>query len=167
MDYGSLRTRDWLTLHSLNSSPYLKQARLFAKQPAHSPQDAVLLRVVGVVFARDLENGGECLGICIDPVPYLIGNLWRTSLANRTSNSERLAHGAGAGAGADVTDMLVDQNYPNVLPFRCKPLERRLDGGGLCLCVDYQKVLLVVWRRGNMLSSKVSAGCERTEEVPR
>ena len=53
--------------------------RLFAKQPADSPQHAVLLRVVGVVFARDFEDGRECLGVGIDPVPYLVGDLERDS----------------------------------------------------------------------------------------
>jgi hypothetical protein len=59
--------------------------------------------------------------------------------------------------------MLVDQDYPNVLPLRCKALEGRLDGSVVCLGVYYEEVLLVVWRRGNMLSSEVSAGCARTE----
>ena len=93
LDYGSLHARDWPTLRSLNSPLYLTQARLFAKQPAHSPQDAVLLWVVGVVFAWDLENGGKCLGVGVDPVPYPIGNLWRT-LANELSDRE-LSTGRG------------------------------------------------------------------------
>jgi hypothetical protein len=49
--------------------------RLFAKQPPDSPQDAVLLWVVGVVFARDLEHGRERLGVGIDAVPYPVGDL--------------------------------------------------------------------------------------------
>jgi len=51
--------------------------------------------------------------------------------------------------------MLVDQDYPNVLPLRCKPLEGRLDGSVVRLGVYYEKVLLVVWGLGYMLGLDV------------
>jgi hypothetical protein len=52
--------------------------------------------------------------------------------------------------------MLVDQNYPDVLPLGREPLECGLDGGVVRLAVDYKEVLLVVWRRGDMLDLLVS-----------
>lgn len=48
--------------------------------------------------------------------------------------------------------MLVDKNYPDIFPLCGEPLKRRLDGGVVRLCIYYQKVLLVVWRRRDMLS---------------
>lgn len=48
---------------------------LFSKQPAHPSQDAVLLRIIGVVFARYLKNGWEGGGVRIDAVAYAVGDL--------------------------------------------------------------------------------------------
>ena len=77
--YHSLNTHITVPLSLIPSLPCSALTRLFAKQPADSPQHAVLLRVVGVVFARDFEDGRECLGVGIDPVPYLVGDLERDS----------------------------------------------------------------------------------------
>jgi hypothetical protein len=55
--------------------PSLPALDLFSKQPTHPPQDAVLLWVIRVVFARDFENRRECLRVCIDPMPYPVRNL--------------------------------------------------------------------------------------------
>lgn len=49
---------------------------LLPKQPPHTPQHAVLLGVVGVLFTRDLEDGGEggCVGV--DAVADAFCDLW-------------------------------------------------------------------------------------------
>lgn len=52
--------------------------RLLSKEPAHPPEHAVLLGVVGVVLARDLEDCRERCRVCIDAVPYPVGNLSRS-----------------------------------------------------------------------------------------
>jgi hypothetical protein len=49
---------------------------LLAKQPANSPQDAVFLRVIWVVFAWDFEDGGERSCVGIDPMAYPVSNLF-------------------------------------------------------------------------------------------
>ena len=77
--YHSLNTHITVPPSLTPPLPCSALTRLFAKQPADSPQHAVLLRVVGVVFARDFEDGRECLGVGIDPVPYLVGDLERDS----------------------------------------------------------------------------------------
>lgn len=48
---------------------------LFSKQPAHPPQDTVLLRVIGVIFARYFKDGWEGGGVGIDAVAYAVGDL--------------------------------------------------------------------------------------------
>lgn len=48
---------------------------LFAKQPPHTLQYTVLLWVVGVVLAGDLENGGERVGERIDAVSDALRDL--------------------------------------------------------------------------------------------
>ena len=50
-----------------------------------------------------------------------------------------------------VTNMLIDQYNPNVFPLGSESLKGRLDGRGICLAVHHQEVLLVVWRRRDML----------------
>ena len=55
---------------------------LLAEQAAHPPQHAVLLRVVGVVLARDLEHGREGGRVGVDAVSdafrdlYVGGGRW-------------------------------------------------------------------------------------------
>lgn len=71
---------------------------LLAKQATNSPQHAVLLRVVRVFLARDLEDCGERGGICVDAMSDLVG------------------------------DMLVDEDDANVLALRGEGLECGLDG---------------------------------------
>jgi len=88
---------------------------LLAKQTTDSPQHAVLLRVVRVVFARNLEERWECGSVGIDPVSYPVGN------------------------------MLVDQHNADVFPLGRESLKCLLDGGGICLGIDDEKVLLRVW----------------------
>lgn len=69
-----------------------------------------------------------------------------------------------------MADMLIDQNYPNVLPLGREPLERGFDGGVVCLGVDYKEVLLVVWRRRDMLwvacVSRELSGLSRGRNAP-
>lgn len=98
-----------------------------------------------MVFARDLEDGRERLRVGIDAVPYPVGDLQAQLLAT-VQQSRRDDKG-----GVFMADMLVDQNYPNVLPLGREPLERGFDGGVVCLGVDYKEVLLVVWRCCDML----------------
>ena len=57
--------------------------------------------------------------------------------------------------------MLVDQDYSNILPLRCELVEGGLDGGVFCLGIYDQEVLLVVWRRCDMLGVLVSLGLFR------
>lgn len=67
-----------LSLHSLTfplpGALYTPNC-LLAKQAADSPQHAVLLGVVGVIFAGDLEDGWECRRVCVDSVPNSVSNL--------------------------------------------------------------------------------------------
>ncbi len=51
--------------YPLTSSIPIVDYRLLPKQPPHTPQHTVLLGVVGVLFTRDLEDGGEggCVGV--------------------------------------------------------------------------------------------------------
>lgn len=100
-----------------------------------------------MVFARDLEDGRERLRVGIDAVPYPVGDLQAATLSESPVRLDETTKGVGG----DMADMLVDQNYPNVLPLGREPLERGFDGGVVCLGVDYKEVLLVVWRCCDML----------------
>lgn len=53
---------------------------LFSEQTAHPPQDAVLLRVVRVVFAGYFKDGWEGSGVRIDAMAYAVGDLVRKEL---------------------------------------------------------------------------------------
>lgn len=53
---------------------------LFSEQTAHPPQDAVLLRVVRVVFAGYFKDGREGSGVGIDAMAYAVGDLERKEL---------------------------------------------------------------------------------------
>lgn len=48
---------------------------LFAKQPTHPPQDAVLLRIIGVVFAGYFKDSWEGGGVGVDAVAYAVSDL--------------------------------------------------------------------------------------------
>lgn len=96
---------------------------LLSKQTPHSSQHTILLGVVRMLLARDLEYGRECGRVGIDTVSDLVG------------------------------DMLVDQYDANVLALRSKGIESCLDSRGLCLVVDYEEVLLRVRRVRDMLAT--------------
>jgi hypothetical protein len=66
-----------------------------------------------------------------------------------------------------MTDVLVDQDYPNVLPLCCEPVECGLDRGVVRLGVYHDEVLLVVWRRRDMLSTVLDLGGEGSGVVER
>jgi hypothetical protein len=58
--------------------------------------------------------------------------------------------------------MLIDQDNPNVLSLRRKPLKRSLYSGIVCLDIYYEKVLLVVgWCRDMLSSERVRVHWER------
>lgn len=115
---------------------------LFSKQPAHPPQDTVLLGIIGVVFARYFEDGWEGGGVGIDAVAYTVGDLeWKT-------RSGTFSHLSGEG---NVTCVLVYQDNPNVLALN-ELVESGLYGGVVGLVIHHQEVLLRVWACGHMLS---------------
>jgi hypothetical protein len=60
---------------SLNFENGTQEIRLLSKQAAHSSQHAIFLWVVGMVFARDLQNGREGCSVGIDSVSYFVGNM--------------------------------------------------------------------------------------------
>ncbi len=95
-----------------------------------------------MVFAWDFEDGGERSGICVDSMSYPISNLVEFS-KRKLPASERM------------TDMLVDQNYPDIFPLCGKALKGRFDGGIVRLGVHDEEVLLRVWRRGDMLRGRI------------
>lgn len=47
----------------------------FTKKPPYSLKNTVLLRVIGMIFARYLENGGESVRVCVYTVSYPFRNL--------------------------------------------------------------------------------------------
>lgn len=61
-----------------------------AKQSPHPPQHAVLLRVVRVVFAWDLEDGGKGSRVRVNAVADLVGDLGRESVVS--SHTHRQTH---------------------------------------------------------------------------
>jgi hypothetical protein len=64
------------------------------------------------------------------------------------------------GRSRGMTDVLVDQDYPNVLPLCCEPVECGLDRGVVRLGVYHDEVLLVVWRCRDLLSRVLDLGGE-------
>ena len=60
------------------------------------------------------------------------------------------------GSHDKTTNMLVDQHNANVFPLGRKSLKCLLDGGGICLGVDDEKVLLRVWGGCDVLPSGIS-----------
>jgi hypothetical protein len=48
---------------------------LLAEKPPHAFQYAVLVWIVRVVFGGYFEQGGECCRVCLDSVPYSLGDL--------------------------------------------------------------------------------------------
>lgn len=107
-----------------------------------------------MVFARDLENGREGRGVCIDPVSYPVGNL---EVIGQYSLHYRIPH------SWRPTDMLVDQHDADVLPLGGEALKCSFNGSIVRLCVHYQKVLLRVWRGRDMLVRR-GATWVRTKE---
>lgn len=55
-----------------------------------------------------------------------------------------------------ASDMLVDKHNANVLSLIGESIEGSLNGSGVCLVVDNEKVLLRIGARGDMLVSCVS-----------
>lgn len=88
--------------------------RLLAKQPTYSAENAILLGVVRVILARNLENRRESSGIGIDTMSYAVGNL---------STSQHVSRYRFPSLAA-VTDVLVDKDDADILPRR-----ERLEGG--------------------------------------
>ena len=126
---------------------------LLSKEPPYPSQHAVLLGVVGVVFAGDFEDGGESSRVGIDSVSDLVGNL-----GGLRSVYVRLvgAPWATPGDSAPLTDMLVDQEDADVLALLGEGIKGGLDGRRLCLAVNDEEVLLRVGRVGDMLHVAVS-----------
>ncbi len=56
---------------------HLQIHALLPKQSPYSPQDTVFLGVVGMVLARDLEDGGEGGRVRVDAMSDLVRNLER------------------------------------------------------------------------------------------
>lgn len=114
---------------------------LFAKQPAHSAQNTVLLGVVRVVLARNFENGRESSSVGIDSMSYAIGNLF--------FQSAYVLFAQGF-LPAIATDVLVDEDDANVLP-RSEGFKGRLDRSGVRLAIHHQEVLFLVGARADVL----------------
>lgn len=104
-------------------------APLLSKQTSDSPQNTVLLGVIGVIFTRDLKNGREGRSVGVDTVSYSIGN------------------------------MLVDKHNANVLSLIGEPVEGSLNGSGVCFVVDNEKVLLRIGARGNVTDAREEQSC--------
>lgn len=129
------------------NSTSLSETSLLAKQTTDSPQHTVLLRVVGVVFARNLEERWECGSVGIDSVSYPVGNLSGPCQLLEPEDPRNL-----------TTNMLVDQYNANVFPLSRESLKCLLDGRGIRLGVDDEEVLLRVWGGRDMLTSGISHG---------
>lgn len=98
---------------------------LFTKQTADPPQNAVLLRVVGVVFTGNLKDRRECSRVGIDSVAYSVSNLYDGNYQPLPC-VRRIAS----------TCMLVDQDNGNIFTLN-EPIEGRLDRRSLRLVVNY------------------------------
>lgn len=60
-------------------------ANLLAEQSSHTLENTVLLGVVRVVFARNLEDSGEGVGECVYCVADALCNLWWAVLGTDSS----------------------------------------------------------------------------------
>ena len=60
---------------------------LLSKESSYSSQDAILLRIIWVIFARNLEQRRECRSVSIDSVAYPLSNL--PTISNKPSDMTR------------------------------------------------------------------------------
>lgn len=108
-----------------------------------------------MVFARDLEHGGESLGVGINGVSDTLRDLLRVVSWAALEGGRHWANGQDVRARRkgkkQGTYMLVDQQDANVLPLTREVVECLLDCGGFGLGVDDEEVALRVWRVGYML----------------
>lgn len=123
---------------------------LFPKESSHPSQNAVLLGVVRVVLARDLEQRREGGRVRIDAVTDALRDL-------HTAISYQLSfHPRPLTAGPRATYVLVDQQDADVLPLRGEALKGLLNRGVVRLAVHDEEVLLRVRRVGDVLHCAIS-----------
>jgi hypothetical protein len=119
---------------------------LLAKQLPDSLHNTVLLRVVGVVFGRNLEQAGESLVVLVDSGSYALGDLEVVSAEFVNTLPSYVAWYQEAG-----TYVLVDEHNSDILPLPGELVESLLDGRLFGFGVDDQVVLLRVRCVGHML----------------
>ena len=101
-----------------------------------------------MVFAGNLENGGKSVCKLVDSVSYLLGKLCHCQFFHPTPlNYSR--------------HMLIYQDYADIFPFFCEPVEGVFDLGFLCLCIADEEVLLRVRRLCDMTSACEKEACDR------
>lgn len=128
----------------------LPQASLLSEQSPDALQHTILLRVIGVILGRNLKQRGEGGGVALNTVSYPLGNLALVSLLlNPTLQSHDAA--TCSQTASDSTYMLVNKQNGNVLALVGEAIEGGFDGRRFGLAVHNQKVLLAVWRLGNVL----------------
>lgn len=109
------------------------------EQSSDSPEDAVLLGIIRVVFAGNLEDGRKGCRVSIKSMAYPVRNL-------TTQRQSAPRHGPD-GPLESAPYMLVDKDDADVLALRREPVEGGFDGTRVRLLVYYQKVLLRIGRR--------------------
>ncbi len=137
--------------HSLNT--YITGPALPDLLPAVFRINPVIRQTAGGLSAARCPSPGRRGGLCSGfrgRSGTLVCRYRSDAVSCRRSVAQFLA-GTSAGSPGGMADMLVDQHYPDILPLRCKLVKGGLDGGVFCLAIYDQEVLLVVWRRRDVL----------------
>ena len=119
---------------------------LLPKQPPHSLEHTILLRIIRMLLTGYLQYSRESIRIRIHPMSDPFRNL-----KIHKHRHSVLRHGKNQEVLVGRTYMLIDQQNSNVFPIMRIPIKRLLDLGGLGLGIDDEEILLGIRRGGHML----------------
>lgn len=107
----------------------VKRCPLLSKKTSHSSQYTILLRIVGVVFAWDLQHGRESRGIGVNAMSDSVG------------------------------DMLIDEYDANIFAVLGESIKRGLDRSCISLAINNEKVLLSIGASSYVAYTREKQAC--------
>lgn len=148
--YVALTRSTWQSFRIQPCNPSTPDVGLLPKHSPHPFKYTILLRIVWVVFTRNLQHSRKRVRKGIDTCPDSFGNL---ALSHRVSIIKS-QHLDSSVMGKGATHMLVDQDDSNILPLLGEAVECPLDRWRFGLGVDHQEVPLTVCTVRHVLYQK-------------